>query len=906
MARSSSSAAAHAVDLPEVDEDDVQQLYGCAAMGDDPMAEADHVSLPSSGSDTEQEVELPDGSDRCCAMECHDTIMQDKQLKRRLEDLDAGLRDAPPHDKAKLQYDCMRVWQRQDSGWRRFSVFGTEPCCQKTLQKILQMGHKTYLKFCKSINEGFMEPPTDARHTQHQRSLGKVGAAATTAANTLLKWIYENMAEHLPESDRFVATKKTLARNDPSSAAGFDEFQEPKLVKWLAPGTSLSEMREFALAFNSELRPPSFATFSRVFHTEWQGVLKTRTESQHSKCNDCAKLKAWRRQCHSKEDVELVQRHLEEHIRSMKEDRKVDATINMFAQQSAKGELTDPEKTVLSLVIDGMDEAKFKIPRRVEATKQLQAVWRPECRFIGCLAEGLTENFFIGDSDLVKDANLDLTLVSHVIHEAQKTLEERGVVLPSMLRLHSDNASSELKNVLCMKFCAWLAFRGMFREIWLTQFRVGHSHGLIDQRFSECRTILSNEGNLQTPQEFLTALQKVKARQGRVLNLEQVHAAVDFQAFFSDLETTVSGHTQTKRKTQQGEEAVHVFIFQLRKKLPANAPAVNETFPEHPPHPEDVILCCRHYISSPEDSQPPQVMVPHALMMAFDSNGRGPSQLCGRRQFTERQCKEFTKTAEVVSQPPWNMHEASAYLLRLIQCNQDGGDDAWQAPSMSWVLRGSRADHMVAPERSNAISADDLKFVCRQPAPVTVSAKPAAKPKAAAAKSTAKIPGKAAKAIAKKGMKRPASAAEVREPETAATAAAEVPLAESSGGASPYHVSLPSPDHTESDLQPADGPKPPTASSAAAGAPPRTAVEVPKPEPKSKKKEKTAKTKQAKKPKHLGRLPMPPDARDKIKALGHSKCRQKGCPDCRVKVGLILNEDETAWIWDPKGVHGSS
>ena len=139
-----------------------------------------------------------------------------------------------------------------------------------------------------------MEPPTDARHTQHQRSLGKVGAAATTAANTLLKWIYENMAEHLPESDRFVATKKTLARNDPSSAAGFDEFQEPKLVKWLAPGTSLSEMREFALAFNSELRPPSFATFSRVFHTEWQGVLKTRTESQHSKCNDCAKLKAWR------------------------------------------------------------------------------------------------------------------------------------------------------------------------------------------------------------------------------------------------------------------------------------------------------------------------------------------------------------------------------------------------------------------------------------------------------------------------------------------------------------------------------------------------------------------------------------------------------------------------------------
>ena len=203
----------------------------------------------------------------------------------------------------------------------------------------------------------------------------------------------------------------------------------------------------------------------------------------------------------------------------MKEDRKVDATINMLAQQTAKGDLTDPGKTCLSLVIDGMDENKFKIPKRVEATKQLAALWRPECRFIGCLAEGLTENFFIGDCNLVKDANMDLTIVAHVLHEAQMLLQERGVALPSVLRLHSDNASSELKNQLTMKFCSWIIHRELFKEIHLTQFRVGHSHGKIDQRFSECRGILADSSNVETPAQFLEALRRVKPREGRSLNL---------------------------------------------------------------------------------------------------------------------------------------------------------------------------------------------------------------------------------------------------------------------------------------------------------------------------------------------------------------------------------------------------
>ena len=84
----------------------------------------------------------------------------------------------------------------------------------------------------------------------------------------------------------------------------------------------------------------------------------------------------------------------------------------------------------------------------MDCSKQMSALWRPECRFIGVLCEGHSEGYYIGDCDLIKGASHDLTLISHVITEVQQSCQEKGIQLPGILRLQSDNASSELKNVL--------------------------------------------------------------------------------------------------------------------------------------------------------------------------------------------------------------------------------------------------------------------------------------------------------------------------------------------------------------------------------------------------------------------------------------------------------------------------
>ena len=846
-------SGADEVELPEVDDAEILR-HIVPAIAADP----DHVSLPS-GSDSDVNVELP-GDGECCSMACLANIAQDPVLQAKMQEIEVGLAEANPHDRDKLQYDCMRLWQRAESGWRRFSAWGREPVCKSALQRILGLGNTKYPKFCKALAEGFKDPPQDMRRTQHQKSLSKTATEAITAANTLLSWVYENMAEHLAESDSFVKAKKSLAsaRGAPTSFV-WQNAQGPTVVKWLPPGTTLSELKEYSVVFNPDVTATSFSTFSRVYHTQWQDWLKIRAEGQHSKCNDCAKLKAWRRQCISKEDCDLVQKQLQEHIASMKEDRRVDGVINSQAQQSAKGEVADPDKTVLSLTIDGMDSAKFKIPRRLEATKAFQGLWRPECRFIGCLAEGISENFFIGDCDLVKDSNLDLTLISHVVHEAQAELERRGVAMPAVLRLHSDNASAELKNQVCFKYCAWLIHRHLFKEIVVSMFRVGHSHGKIDQRFSECRSILVDTPNLETPASFLEALKKVKAREGRALNLEEIHASLNFSQFFSELDVQVSGHTQTKKKSEQGEEAVHVFTFQSRSNLPVNAPAVEETFPQHAPHPDDVILSCKHYLCSHEDSQLPQVIAPHEMLAKFDPEGKGPRHICGRRSFSEQQAKKFNTTALSVGQPPWNMHDASAYLLRLVTLNQEGCSDQWQPPCMTWTLQGARSSHP-DPPKVNAVSQQDLAWANRAPARVTVTATAAkSKPEKGKGKKGASDAGQASKGHGKsKSMKRPAASRLDNE-----------------------NVSLPSAEESEEPGFVPAAPVHPTGSSAGLGAPHHAVVEPPAPA----------------KRRALGWLPMPEGARDKISTLQHSKCRAKGCPDCRKKIGLVLNHDQSAWVW---------
>ena len=227
------------------------------------------------------------------------------------------------------------------------------------------------------------------------------------------------------------------------------------------------------------------------------------------------------------------------------------------------------ESSLLSISIDAMDAAKFRCPRNIGAAKEFQNLWRPELTMVGAITEGLHELYFVCDPDLSKNADLHCTIVGHCIERAHEAFQARGRPFPRHLRLQTDNATAEGKNATVFCLASFLAQRRMFSSVTCSQFRVGHTHSKIDQRLSEVRNTLSQCNQLEDTDSFWAAIQTgMNPREKRELVVERVRAAANFKEFFQQLEIKVSGHTQTKKKTERNEEAVHCFSFERRDERP--------------------------------------------------------------------------------------------------------------------------------------------------------------------------------------------------------------------------------------------------------------------------------------------------------------------------------------------------
>lgn len=847
------------------------------------------VSLPASinsGSDDDIVVALPGV---CCKMGCVEAMRENPQLSTRIAEVQSALNGLESRDAIqKAQYDCLRMWQSSSSGWRRFTVWGI-PCCRDAVCEVLKMPVAMFKKLTKHLAQGFVDAPQDLRKSQKQ-PLERSDAVA--AAQVLLQWVHENVAEHLPESDDFVSSKKSLA-DGPTSVSGLLAAQKGRPVKWLGPNTTLTDMLDFSSSFNPHLEKPSLSTFCRCYHREWQAVLKVRSEGQHSKCATCERLKQFRRLATSKEDVRRCNDQFTAHIKSMLADRHIDAKMNAQAKDSAAG-VTLSESSV-SITVDGMDAGKFRLPRNLSGSKEFAEMWRPELHFHGMLIDGIAEVYAVSNCNIAKDSNLDMTIVSYGIEQAYNYYQRKNQPLPKVLRLHADNCSSELKNQHVFKYCAWLLSRHLFDEILITTFMVGHSHGRIDQRFAEVRQCLTEAPILQTKADFEEAVAAgVTARDGRCLEVLPLEATIDFQAFLANLPVKVGGHTQTYQKTMRHEESVHVFTFQRRETLADSwSSQVVETFPDEPPSPNDIIMGTRHYMSSAGDSQPPMVFIPVSAWV--DLPAEAPQMLCSRKPFSDKQTKELRKTADIVEKRPWEMRAAAAYLRDLV--SQDPESDSALPPSMPWVLKGAR-DDVCAAEAPSALLGDDFAWVeQKRPAAVHVTAVAAPNSGRLPAEPVNEKKGKAKSTAAKSKVKKANS--KKKDADCGASAA---PAAGSSG--------------VDVSAEPAvEAPLPPTPMSIEARSTHEYLPSLP-PTPKSsdlgmsskkrpgtlKRPASSPKAKAKAKAEARSRLTLvPADAIPLLHADGKcSKCRggRQGCVKCRKKIGLVPDEhNPRTWKW---------
>ena len=582
------------------------------------------------------------------------------------------------------------------------------------MRSCLSLSKKEFTSLVKDREAGRIAPSAKLQATQRQRA---DSAHASRAADTLLQWVYESLAETLVEGGRLRTEQPARAKAPtvvvPANLIAGGALERPveaQDVRWLAPHTTVAEMYQTAKLFLPD-EQCSYVTFARQYVAKWQQKLKVRTESQHSKCVMCERFKEYRRQSHTKADQQRVAEEYGAHLRAVMEDRRVDSQLNLRALQT-KDLLCEERSGLLSMCIDAMDAAKFRCPRNISASKEFQALWRPELHLVGCLSIGLIEEYFLSDPDMPKNSSYICHLVAHALDECARHLAQAGKSMPAHFRLHSDNATGEAKNQTLMRFASYLVATERFETVSLTQFRVGHTHGLIDQRFAEVRKALAESPVLSTPAEFCQAIREGVTPHGqRQLRASHVTAALNWSDYFGKLPTETSGHTQTKGKTDAHLEAVHSFQFMLRR----NHEGAVQELPGATCSPQDVLLRCQHYLSSTEDSQPTQVFVPHSDWACL--SGPAPEGLLPRQSFSKRQRSEFSKTARCISQPPWNMD--TSYLLKLLQDNEDNCSDDWQPAAVSWALGETSYPLQAAPPKVE-LPPDALEFASKRPAEVVV------------------------------------------------------------------------------------------------------------------------------------------------------------------------------------------
>ena len=206
----------------------------------------------------------------------------------------------------------------------------------------------------------------------HSLSTAKDWAGGTAIASTPC---FQNPNPRLHPNPRFQQEPEQVSpRLYPSC------YQPQEWVVGPAPSRSSTEpqhnMRWLPQMARTELyqtytqmcegQPASMTTFTRVWlERKLDERIKFRPIGTHSACATCTQLREWGAQARSEEDKQKVDAHFAEHRTIIMMDRACDMRLEEVALRCMSGSagVLPRDQHHGSLVIDGMEQAKFRMPR---------------------------------------------------------------------------------------------------------------------------------------------------------------------------------------------------------------------------------------------------------------------------------------------------------------------------------------------------------------------------------------------------------------------------------------------------------------------------------------------------------------------------------------------------------------
>ncbi|XP_066267510.1 uncharacterized protein [Branchiostoma lanceolatum] len=242
-------------------------------------------------------------------------------------------------------------------------------------------------------------------------------------------------------------------------------------------------------------------SFLNMWNTFYPHV-SIKTCSLFTKCTICVrlsrKLASTRDPLKRKEIKTIRERHDKRQM--------IERAAYYQRRESAK---KDPEK-YLSLIIDGMDQAKTFLPHFVgDKSKDITSADQMKVHVSGVISHGHgLRATYLDFFEYKHDSNLTLNLLLKVLRAL--SLEKP---LPPILYIQADNCYRENKNKFMLAFLDMLVHMKIFREVQLSFLIVGHTHEDIDQMFSRIADKLRHQ-EAHTPEQLIHMMPECRKLRG--------------------------------------------------------------------------------------------------------------------------------------------------------------------------------------------------------------------------------------------------------------------------------------------------------------------------------------------------------------------------------------------------------
>ena len=492
---------------------------------------------------------------------------------------------------------------------------------------------------------------------------------------------------------------------------------------------SVNELFKFYTSDVPVSEQSSRSTFDRAWKG-WKKYLTLKSPSQGNKCTICLHLAEQRSNAETQEERMQIDAEKNEHLNTIKRDRKVNTRGNQKGSDLGNFKPANRHEGFAKLQMDGMDQAKFCIPRakRLCGTSEYGKCWKPNVHVVGSIVYGVVGIYFLLPMDNPKDSNMQSTLLSRSLDIARCKLSEMDpdFDLPERLAIGVDNTPRESKNQLFASFCSFLTSR-LFTSIEVQYLQAQHTHNELDQRFSSLATIIKAEPEIQTIYQLKDIIeQKMKPIHAKHLVVEVISNTWDFASWLrGQTDASMSGLTSTKL---QG--ANHLWRFERRDVVEPRATIEchHQGWEKMDPNPRDVCLTVKQFLSDPEPSQPPELVMPASVWQQLQKSVLKPAT---PNSFSPIMLAEFRKTAELVGRGPWHLLEGQVWLEELCASNEQGLTPAAVNLEFVFSLEGTepRIEPLEAPTLENIVLLDPPP-----PRRVQVNQRPQKRPAAAAPK----------------------------------------------------------------------------------------------------------------------------------------------------------------------------